>query len=421
MRKNLIFYFTAFVAVIFLGILAAQKSALALPAKTNSADKEKLPTVSNPRFGEYKKVTRFVFDIDKKVKFKVFTLAQPNRIVIDIPESNWKGGIGIANGKGLVRQYRYGLFKKGTTRIVLEVKSPVNIQKSYLLSPRGKYNYRFVLDLKETTQKAFLAKIKDSRKVIDSKKPILKKKNLKKKKPIIDLRAGRKKKLIVIDPGHGGHDPGNLGVIKIPEKTLTLAIAKVLKKEFEKTGRYQVILTRNIDIYIKLGKQRELAHEKQADLFISLHLDAFKNKKVRGATVYTLSEKASNKQAAALAARENIQDIIPEIQHEWNSKTVQPILVDLMKRETMNFSKGLAKELVVELKKVIKVRKYSHQSAGFVVLKGLDIPSVLIEMAYLSNKQDAKIIIKKKTHKNISTAIVKAVDRFFSNNFAHND
>ncbi len=234
------------------------------------------------------------------------------------------------------------------------------------------------------------------------------------------MRAGRKKKLIVIDPGHGGHDPGNLGVIKVPEKALTLAIAKVLKKEFEKTGRYQVILTRNIDIYIKLGKQREIAHEKQADLFISLHLDAFKNKNVRGATVYTLSEKASNKQAAALAARENIQDVIPEIEYEWNSKTVQPILVDLMKRETMNFSKGLAKELVVELKKVIKVRKYSHQSAGFVVLKGLDIPSVLIEMAYLSNKKDAKIIIKKKTHKKISTAIVKAVDRFFSNNFVHN-
>ena len=284
------------VGLFILGIPVAMPVAMAEPAQV--VNKKNLPTVSKPRFGIHKNKTRFVFDVDKNIKFKVFTLANPYRVVIDISESNWKGGIGVARGKGIVNKYRYGLFEEGTTRIVLDVKQPVDIEHSYLMKPRGGHKYRFVLDLKKTSKQSFLKAIKSVKRTVVSARP-----KLKKLKSKINLRAGRKKKLIVIDPGHGGHDPGNLGVIKIPEKVLTLRIARVLKKEFEKTGRYTVILTRNKDIYLKLGKQSQLAHDKQADLFISLHLDAFRDKSVRGATVYTLSEKASNRQAAALAAR----------------------------------------------------------------------------------------------------------------------
>lgn len=365
--------------------------------------------VSDIRIGQNKARTRFVIEANRKITYKIFTLANPNRVVIDINEVSWKNDAGGAKGKGVIDKYRYGLFKPGTSRIVLDLKSPAIINKSFTINAKGKNGHRFVLDLKPSSQKKFEQLVR---------KPAIrtgKRASLPDISPE-DKRRNRLKKLIVIDPGHGGHDPGNLGTRErsvVPEKTVVLSAAKEIKRALERTGRYEVIMTRNRDIFLKLRSRSRIAHNNQADLFISVHADSIKNKSVRGATVYTLSEKASDREAAAMAARENKSDIIAGMDLEDEIDIVQTILIDLVKRETMNLSSNFASELVPQLKKVVKVRTNPHRTAGLIVLKGLDVPSVLVELGYLTNRQDAKILMQKETQQKIANSIVVATDRFF--------
>ncbi len=373
------------------------------------------PEVSSIRIGHTKNNTRFVLDIDKKIKFNIFTLANPNRVVIDITEVEWKSDYGGASGKGLIDKYRFGLFKPGTSRIVLDVKEPVRVHKSFIINPNKNKPYRFVIDLKKENKKNFEASVK---------KPSLRPaKNPRLAEPDRDLKTGRTKKLIVLDPGHGGHDPGNLGGKKyrgFPEKTVVLSASRAIKRELEKTGRYDVIMTRNRDIFLKHRDRSAIAHNKQADLFISVHADSIANPKVRGATVYTLSEKASDHEAAALAARENKSDIIAGMDLEEEIHIVQSILIDLVMRETMNLSSSFANELVPQLRRVVLVRTRPHRTANLLVLKGLDVPSILLELGYLTNIYDAKILMQKETQQDIGRAIVKAADRFFNKTYVAN-
>ncbi len=373
------------------------------------------PEVSSIRIGHTKNNTRFVLDIDKKIKFNIFTLANPNRVVIDITEVEWKSDYGGASGKGLIDKYRFGLFKPGTSRIVLDVKEPVRVHKSFIINPNKNKPYRFVIDLKKENKKNFEANVK---------KPSLRPaKNPRLAEPDRDLKTGRTKKLIVLDPGHGGHDPGNLGGKKyrgFPEKTVVLSASRAIKRELEKTGRYDVIMTRNRDIFLKHRDRSAIAHNKQADLFISVHADSIANPKVRGATVYTLSEKASDHEAAALAARENKSDIIAGMDLEEEIHIVQSILIDLVMRETMNLSSSFANELVPQLRRVVRVRTRPHRTANLLVLKGLDVPSILLELGYLTNIYDAKILMQKETQQDIGRAIVRAADRFFNKTYVAN-
>jgi len=278
------------------------------------------------------------------------------------------------------------------------------------MKPTKKNRYRLVIDLKKTDIASFNKQERKPKFTVapPPRDPI----------PQNDLRSKRTKKLIVLDPGHGGIDPGAPGARGVPEKTVALSAARAIKKYLESTGRYQVRLTRNSDVFLSLRQRVRFAHKHQADLFISLHADSFRDKSIRGATVYTLSEKASDREAAALAAKENKSDIIAGVDLEAESNDVQKILIDLMQRETMNHSAQFASALVPELKKAVHVRKYAHRSAGFVVLKGLDIPSVLLEMGYISNRTDAKLLLQRETQQKISRAIAVAADRYFQNNFA---
>lgn len=375
----------------------------------------KVPEVSAIRIGHSKDNTRFVLDIDQNIKFNIFTLPNPNRIVIDITEVEWKSKSGGAKGRGYIDRYRFGLFKPGTSRIVLDVIKPVIVNKAFIITPKEGKPYRFVVDLIEVSKQAFDNRVK---------KPIPR--STRKKTsvaPVKDIRSLRKKKLIVLDPGHGGHDPGNLGgkgYRGFPEKTVVLSAALAIKNELEKTGRYQVIMTRNRDVFLKLRSRSRIAHNKQADLFISIHADSFKSAKVRGATVYTLSEKASDKEAAAMARRENKSDIIAGMDLEEEIDIVQSILIDLVKRETMNLSSSFAKELIPQLKKVVILRTRPHRTASLVVLKGLDVPSVLVELGYLTNSKDAKLLMQKETQHNIGKSIVRAADSYFNKTYVAN-
>mgnify|MGYP003630612655 FL=1 len=223
-----------------------------------------------------------------------------------------------------------------------------------------------------------------------------------------------KKRVIIIDPGHGGVDPGAIGLSGIYEKHITLAAARELKAHLERTGRFTVHLTRDRDIFIRLRGRIERARAKNADMFISLHADTIRSKSVRGLSVYTLSENASDKEAAALAERENKADLIAGIDLTHESAEVTNILIDLAQRETMNQSARLAAVLVDELGERVKVLRNPHRFAGFAVLKAPDIPSVLIELGFLSNKDDERALRSKHHRKRVAQSIVAAVDQYFS-------
>ena len=370
------------------------------------------PEITSVRFGGDDNQTRFVLEITGDTAFRSFSLANPNRIVIDLDEVIWKIGPGGAEGKGLINNYRYGLYMPGTSRIVLDLKSPVKILNSFVIKGKNNNPNRLVFDFEKVTQSAFAKTIS---------KPAARAKAIRATRNPANIPAG--KKVIVLDPGHGGHDPGNLGGVKvngISEKNVTMSASRNIKKILEVSGRYEVILTRNRDIFLNLRERARVAHSNNADLFISIHADAFTSPSVRGATIYTLTEKASDKEADLLAARENKSDIIAGVDLQDETGMVQNILIDLVKQETMNLSNRFAGELAAELKKAITVRKRSLRSAGFAVLKGIDVPSVLIEMGYLTNRTDAKLLMQKETHDKIGRAILKAADKYFQKNFAFN-
>lgn len=370
------------------------------------------PEITSVRFGGDENNTRFVLEISGDTAFRSFSLANPNRIVIDLDEVTWKIGPGGAKGKGLINNYRYGLYMPGTSRVVLDLKNPVKISNSFVIKGKNNAPNRLVFDFEKVTQTAFAKNIS---------KPAARAKAIRATRSPANVPAG--KKVIVIDPGHGGHDPGNLGGVKvngISEKNVTISASRNIKKILEASGRYEVILTRDRDIFLNLQERARVAHSNNADLFISIHADAFSSPSVRGATIYTLTEKASDREAALLAARENKSDIIAGVDLQDETGMVQNILIDLVKQETMNLSNRFAGELAPELKKAITVRKRSLRSASFVVLKGIDVPSVLIEMGYLTNKTDATLLMQKETHEKIGNAILRATDKYFQKNFAFN-
>ena len=362
-------------------------------------------TVNGIRVGSSNGSTRFVIDLNKSVTYKILTLADPYRIVIDLPEVKWGlGGQGRGAGKGIVSNYRYGHFKAGVSRIVIDLKRPAKITKDFILPPGGASKYRLVIDLENTSRANFIANLKPRKRqtyVAQTPKP----------------RPKRKKnamRIIVVDAGHGGNDPGAPSAIGIPEKSITLQTARVLKKELEKNGNFKVYLSRNRDVYIEHRRRFGIARKYNADLFISLHGDSFNKSNVRGATVYTLSERASDSEAAALARRENKSDIIAGIDLEEENDDVSSILIDLARRETMNYSARLATFLVPEMKKNINLRKNTHRFANLLVLKAADVPSILIEMGYLTNKSDARRMASKAGQEKIAKSIRRGVEKYFS-------
>ena len=242
-----------------------------------------------------------------------------------------------------------------------------------------------------------------------------------KKKPRNEKRTIEKQKkvtikpVVVIDPGHGGIDPGSTSG-RVFEKHITLAAAKVIESHLKSLGRYTVFLTRRNDKFVRLRKRIAIAKAHGASLFISLHADAIKNRRVRGLSVYTLSERASDKEAADLARKENKSDVIAGVDLSTESPIVSDILIDLRQRNTMNESSKLAIGLVKHMRQVTKTLSNAHRFAGFAVLKSPDIPSILVEMGFLSNKADEKALLNPKYRAQLARSIGKAVDDYFSSN-----
>ena len=220
--------------------------------------------------------------------------------------------------------------------------------------------------------------------------------------------------LIVLDAGHGGHDPGTVGSRGTYEKDVTLLAARELENQLEATGRYRVILTRTGDTFLGLGERVAIARDSGGDLFISMHADAIHRREVRGASVYTLSEVASDTQAAALAQKENRADLLGGVNLANQSREVSRILIDLMQRETKNRSAVFASGLLPELARHTALLSGSHRFAGFTVLTAPDIPSVLMEMGYLSNLEDERLLLTPAHRAKLARATVRAVSRYFA-------
>jgi N-acetylmuramoyl-L-alanine amidase len=220
--------------------------------------------------------------------------------------------------------------------------------------------------------------------------------------------------MIAIDPGHGGVDPGARGISGAWEKDLTLLQARELRRQLLQHGGYRVVMTRDRDVFVRLRERIAIAQRAGADIFISLHADSIADRSVRGGAIYTLSEQASDKEAAALAAKENKADIIAGIDLNDQSRTVAKILIDLRQRLTKNDSVTFAKALVNQLDDSMRLLRNNHRFAGFAVLKAPDIPSVLIEMGYLSNRVDERLLKRARHRQKVATAIVKAIDGYFA-------
>ena len=357
------------------------------------------------RLGINGEVSRFVLEVDDAIEYKIFSLADPYRIVVDVSETEF-GSQFQGNGRGIVSHYRFGLYKAGTSRVVLDLNAPAVVKAAFVISPRDGFGHRLVIDLAPTSRAAFLAALQRPEEAAPPPPPP------QEARPPSEQAAGGRK-MIVIDPGHGGVDPGASSVNGEVEKDITLRVARVVRDELERSGIYAVKLTRDRDIFIPLRDRFQIARAAGANLFVSLHADSFKTGEVRGGSVYTLSERASDSEAELLAAKENKADIIAGIDLGDEPPEVSNILIDLARRETMNFSAHFATILVNELGQVMPLRRNSHRFAGFVVLKAPDVPSVLFEMGYLSNAKDAAGLVNAAQQRRIAAAVKRALDQYF--------
>ena len=359
------------------------------------------------RFGEHAKKTRIVFDLSGPTTFRAFTLRGPDRVVVDMQPMASRIGKLSKTSHGLVRGYRFAAFSQNASRLVLDVASPVRIERSFLLPPDEHYGHRLVIDIRKS--EAHVATISPPKLVRPPTRSSVPSKPL----PLPNPRRRQLSNMIVIDPGHGGTDPGAIGVNGVYEKNITLRFARDLQAAFKANGGYRTKLTRADDAYVRLRDRIVVAREAAADLFISLHADSLADAAIRGASVYTLSENASDKEAAALAAKENRSDIIAGVDLTQQNDEVTSILIDLTQRETMNRSARYANQILSEIRKSARVLRKSHRFAGFAVLKAPDVPSVLVELGYLSNSRDVRFLSSKQGRKELVDAIIRATDEFF--------
>jgi len=368
-----------------------------------------LPMVIGLKIGESAGRSRFTMELSDPLDVRVFTLTSPNRVVFDMPEVLWRvNGETRPSGQGAVKSYRYGLFRKGNSRFIVDLSAPVKVEKSQILPPEGGSGFRLVVDLAATTNSEFLAHAGWPRDISGATASV----GLA-PAPSTPARGG--KKLIILDAGHGGIDPGTHGQSGVVEKDLVLSVAKTLRKVLEATGRYRVQLTRDADVFIPLRERVNIARAAHGDLFVSLHADSSEHHDVRGASVYTLSEDASDREAATLAEKENMSDIIAGVDLTGENSPVASILIDLAQRDTMNRSVRFAETVVGALPSATMLLPlFPHRSAGFAVLKGPDIPAVLIELGYLTNPKDEAEMTTEAWRNGVSRAIASAVDTHFA-------
>ncbi len=377
------------------------------------------------RIGTHPDKTRMVVELSRKSDFRAFMLYNPARIVIDLPTFDWRAPAPPTTPGSLVGAIRHGALEPGISRIVIDLQKPGTMKSAFLLPSGSTVPDRVVIDFAAAppghspAAERMFGGLKSSSPVTGHLTPPATLKAPAAASPAPPpptAHAPRKNRpVIVIDAGHGGQDPGAIGANGKKEKDVTLAMARELKNVLEDSGRYRVHLTRDTDKFIKLQERVAIGRRHGADLFISLHADSIDKAGVSGASIYTLSNKASDAQTAKLAARENRADLIAGVDLSHEDKEVANILIDLAMRDTMNQSKFFANRVVSEAKSGgIRLLDSPHRFAGFAVLKAPDVPSVLIEMGFMSNREEVGRLSTPAYRRKIATAIAQGIDGYFA-------
>ncbi len=380
----------------------------------SAADSVAASGITSMRIGQGVGSVRIVFDADRKFDYKVFLLNEPKRLVIDTFDVKVSPEIEkYVDKNNLVTKTRLGSVGTDGIRIVFDLQKPAIVKKAFMLAPQSNFGWRFVIDVSIASEREFSSKV-GSKYALSNENSFAGSYSSSSSKPSSKAKTVNKKKIIVLDPGHGGKDPGAIGYSGVYEKNITLAMAKELKVILEKEG-YKVHLTRSTDIFIPLRDRVKIARKYNADLFMSIHADSAVNRSAKGLSVYTLSETASDKEAAALAERENKADVVAGLNLLEHSKEVSDILINLAQRETMNRSSEFASFMVQEMRKSVKLRDNTHRFAGFAVLKAPDVPSVLLEMGYLSNRTEERLLKQKDYRRKLAVSTSKAVEKYFDN------
>jgi len=349
--------------------------------------------------------TRLVLDLNRKVEIRAYTIANPNRVVVDLSEVTFDLPVGAGQkARGLISAFRYGQLAPGKARIVIDLREPVRIDKTFVLAAVDDQPARLVIDLVRTDAVSFLRGA-----VVAERQQAAAPKAQPKQEPA----DGRP--VIVIDPGHGGPDAGAQAITGDDEKEVVLEVAKKLRDQLLKTGRYRVVMTRDDDTFVALDERVAIARANAASLFISIHADSLSKGagEASGATIYTLSERASDSEAQRLADKENDADRLSGYLSE-QPDDVANILFDLAHRETKNRSALFARTLAGSLKNAARLHKSPLRSAGFVVLKSPDVPSVLLELGYLSSPDDLKQMTSEAWREKVTVSITEAIERFFA-------
>jgi N-acetylmuramoyl-L-alanine amidase len=326
--------------------------------------------------------TRIVLQFDREPDLKWFLLRDPQRLVIDLPETAFLIDPKSLKPRGLVRNVRYGALSEDAARLILAARGPFAVDRFDVAASEDGHGYRLSIDISASSDREFEQALADQSLTTGATAAA------KGDRLVKSVPDPGKRFTVVIDPGHGGIDGGAEGVSGTVEKTITLAFGLELRKKLLDTGKYDVFMTRETDEFLPLDERVRIARQHEADLFISIHADTISHKSLRGATVYTVSDKASDAEAQAVADRENLSDTLAGIDIKQEDHEVADILVDLIRRETHTYSVRFARSLIDALSPTIELINHPQRSAGFRVLKAPDVPSVLVELGYLSNPDD---------------------------------
>jgi N-acetylmuramoyl-L-alanine amidase len=333
--------------------------------------------------------TRIVFDLTAPADHKLIVLDNPRRIVLDVADTRLKTSLDRLNLEGTpVKAVRSGVREGDDLRVVLDMGAQVN-PRSFDLKANEKAGDRLVLDLYDRAAKSTAVK-----------------------KSV--TQSAKRDIVVAIDAGHGGEDPGAIGPRRLREKDVVLAIAREVHRLFERDAGFKPTLVRSGDYYVSLAGRRDLARKRQADLFVSIHADAFKRKEANGASVYALSTKGATSTAARyLAQRENAADLVGGVSLSDKDDVLAGVLADLSMTSTLDTSLKLGDKVLRNLDSIAKLHKSSVEQAGFAVLKSPDIPSILVETGFISNPAESKKLATRSYQQKMARAIHRGIKDWF--------
>jgi len=330
--------------------------------------------------------TRVFLDLAGPVDYKLFEIANPDRIVLDLRDSAAAESFAAPGGKGLLKSLRTGAQNKTDLRVVLDLAADVR-PKSFLMPPDGGQSYRLVVDL--------YPKGKGKAEVVKSARV---------------APAKARDVVVMIDPGHGGNDPGAKGNAGTQEKNITMMVSRELKRQIDKTPGMRAVLTRDGDYYVGLEDRYHKAREMKADLFVSIHADAFTSSDARGSSVWMLSPRGATSEAARfLADRENNSDLVGGVKLDRKDNTLAAVLLDLSQSSTIEASGAVAQQVLRAIGKLGPTHRGYVEKANFVVLRSPDVPSILVETAFITNPEEERRLNNPEQRELLATAILNGM------------